>query len=246
MHATFIGANIKGTPSMSSASVRHDLRVLKRRADIFGVQEFRWTWYWRSAVDVLSVLWRSFPRRTRGIKDSVFSAQALFWKASRFKRIRSYSRPAFDFKTYHADIMNDRWIRAILLQGRDDGFTAWFLTTHFVVGGDSADDDRRRKELMLQHITAFMRALTDLKATGYPIMGEIDANILPKTWAYDAFMKVLRDAGARVYGDHGREYAFMIQGGKGKFLKVEHSVIPDSALRTDHEARVLTWTGVPV
>lgn len=242
MRATFAGANIKGTPSMRASFVRHDLRVLKRNSDVFVVQEFRWPWYWRVAERVLDVLWNSFPAMAR-VRDSSKAAQAVFWKTALFKRVGRYKLPAFDFKTFHGGIMDDRWIRAALLRARSDGFTAWFLTDHFVVNGDGEGDDELRRRLLRQNIEQLDLALGHLVKTGHPIMGEIDGNIHEGTWAYGELMKVFRKYGAVIHGDHGIEFAFTINNDKGKFVKVRDSKIGVDKLKTDHEVRLLHWTG---
>lgn len=242
MKATFAGANIKGTPSMRASSVRHDLKRLRKETDVFGVQEFKWIWYWR-VVTALLVNWRTYPSKRKGILHPVNGAQAIFWKRRLFRRIRAHGAPAFDFSFSSRGIMNNRWIRAVLLEAREDKFRAWFLSTHFVVGGDNSKDGPRRKEFLHQNITALNDTLTVLRRTGYPIMGEIDANIHRGTWAYDEFMEMMNRHGAKFHGHHGVEYSFTIDGPKGKFTRVKSRVIPSNELRTDHEVRVLDWSG---
>lgn len=242
MKAVFGGANIKGTPSMSATFVRDDLRTLKRTCHVFGLQEFKWPWYWRVAERVLDALWNSFPRMAR-VKDSIRGAQALFWRSNMFTKIDQYTRPAYDFTTEVGDIMTKRWIRAVLLRAKSDGFTAWFLTTHFVVDGDQEHDSVLRKRLLEQNIHQLDLALTFLRKSGYPIMGELDANIHQGTWGYDALMKVFRKHGAEVHGEHGIEFSFTINNDKGKFAHVRPDKIGTDYLRTDHEVRLLHWTG---
>lgn len=246
MRGTFAGANIKGTPAMKAKHVRHDLKVLRQSCDVFGVQEFKWKRYWQVAIAVLTVAgkrWSSFPGLKKGLGRPSEGAQALFWKRSKFKRIKGYVRPAFDFRINTAGIMENRFIRGVLLRSKLDAFTAWFLSAHFVVGGDEKDDGPVRKRLMMENIAALDVALVFMRKTGYPIMGEIDANIRPGTWAYVELMKVLTHHGATVHGEPGVEYLFTINGRKGKFTKVKPSRITPDHLFTDHEVRVADWVG---
>ena len=241
---TWAGANIKGTPAMKAKHVRHDLKVLRQSTDVFGVQEFKWRWYWQVAVTMLQMTgWAGWPGFKAGKRRPVVGAQAIFWKRKLFKRIKGYSDPAFDFKVDTSGIMENRWIRGALLRRRADAFTAWFLSAHFVVGGDNAGDGPTRKMLMQQNIAALDRALAHMRKTGYPIMGELDANIRPGTWAYPLFMKMLNKHGATLHGELGIEYSFTIPGRYGRFTKVRPSRISPDRLRTDHEVRVLDWEG---
>jgi|SRR5215216_4414578 len=242
MKATFAGANIKGTPSMKAPAVKHDLNVLRRIADVFVVQEFKWTWYWTTMVGVL-VGWSSYPSHFLGTVRPIEAANAIFWKRKLFKKLKTFSRPAFDFDLDNAGIMDNRWIKAVLLQSKLDKFTAWYLTTHFVVGGDEITDSPRRRRFMGQNIERLDEVLEILQNSGYPICGELDANIHKDTWAYQNLMSVLRAHGAKVHGQHGVEYAFTINGRHGTWTDVKPSVIPTSQLKTDHEIRVLDWTG---
>lgn len=242
MKATTAGANIKGTPAMSAASVKHDLRVIKMIADIFVVQEFRWPWYWR-VFSLYLKGWASFPGHKKGIASPTAGAQGIFWKRRLFKLVGRYSRPAFNFALDNAGIMENRWIRGALLKSKKDGFTAWYVSTHFVVGGDEARDGPRRKEFMSQNIDALSRALTYMQRTGFPIMGELDANIHKNSEAYGEFMDMMRKHGATFHGELGVEYAFTINGRRGTWTKVKPDTIPTSQLKTDHEVRVLHWTG---
>lgn len=243
MKGTFAGANIKGTPSMKAKAVRHDMRKLKRRADVIGLQEFKWRWYWQVLIALVDTKWSSFPGLRQGLRAPSAGAQALLWKRRLFKRVGKYVVPAFDFRIDTSGIMENRFIRGVLLRARADAFTAWFLSAHFVVGGDEDKDGPTRKLLMRQNIAALDQALTYMRRTGYPIMGELDANIHRGTWAYVEFMKVMTHHGARMYGEHGVEYAFVIPGRKGRFTDVKPSRIKPDELATDHEVRLLEWTG---
>lgn len=246
MRATFAGANIKGTPAMKAKHVRHDLKVLRQSCDVFGVQEFKWRWYWQAAIALLSVAgqqWSSFPGLKRGLARPSEGAQGLFWKRALFKRIQGYVAPAFDFRIDTAGIMENRFIRGALLRARADAFTAWFLSAHFVVGGDAESDGPTRKLLMRQNIAALDVALVHMRRTGYAIMGELDANVRPGTWAYVELLKVLTHHGATVHGEAGVEYMFTIPGRKSRFTKVRTSRITPAHLFTDHEIRVADWEG---
>lgn len=242
MKGTFAGANIKGTPSMKAWRVRKDLKTIRRKADVIGLQEFKWRWYWR-VVGLLLVNWSSWPGKTKGLAHPVLGAQAVLWKRKLFKRVRVYTREAFDFAMDNGGIMDNRWIRAALLRAREDGFTAWFLSTHFAVGADKSGSSERRKAFLRSNLRELDKALADLRRTGYPIMGELDANIHRGTWAYRELMNILLHHGATVHGEHGVEYAFTIPGRKGEFTEVNASRIGTSQLETDHEVRLLRWVG---
>lgn len=243
MKATFAGANIKGTRAMPNASVRHDLDIVQNASDVFVVQEFKWSSYWKVFATLMGVAWASFPGKTRSLLRPVEGAQAIFWKKKLFKKLKTFSHPAFNFDLDNAGIMDNRWIRAVLLQDRQDRFTSWYLTTHFVVGGDQAFDGPKRKEFMKQNINRLDHVLTKLQNTGYPICGEIDGNIHKGSWAYALFMEMMHTHGATFHGELGVEYAFTINGRFGTFNKVVPTVIPTSRLKTDHEVRVLEFVG---
>lgn len=243
MNGTFAGANIKGTPAMKGSAVRHDLKVLRKKADVIGLQEFKWRWYWR-ILGALLVQWSSHPGKARGLAHPVLGAQAILWKRKLFKRVRVYTREAFDFSMDNGGIMDNRWIRAALLKAREDGFKGWFLSTHFAVGADRATSSDRRRAFMRSNLAQLDAALADLRRTGYPIMGELDANIHRGTWAYVELMRILDHHGATVHGEHGVEFAFTIPGFKGgEFTQVKASRIGAKNLRTDHEVRLLRWVG---
>lgn len=245
MKATFAGANIKGTPSMKAASVVHDMRLLMKTASVFVVQEYKWKWYWQAASALAGVLWGSFPGVKTGISAPIVGAQAIFWKRALWLKVHTFSYPAFNFREDNAGIMDNRWIRAVLLKSKKNGFTAWFVTTHFVVGGDEMSDGPQRKEFMQQNINRLDHVLEKLQNTGYPIMGELDANIHKGTWAYAEFMSMMHKHGAKFHGELGVEYSFTINGRFGTFTGVDASVIPTSKLKTDHEVRVLDFFGTP-
>lgn len=242
MRIDFVGANIKGTPAMPASSVSHDLRVLRRVADVFVVQEFRWKWYWLAISSAL-VGWASYPSRAVGIAAPNNGAQAIFWKRRLFKKLKSYCEPAFNFNLDNAGIMENRFVRGVLLNFRKDGFIAWYLSTHFVVGGDEHTDSIRRRNFMKQNIAALDKALTYMQNSGYPIMGEIDANIHKYSEAYSDFMSMMRRHGATFHGELGVEYAFTINGRYGTWEHIRPDTISTSQLKTDHESRVLHATG---
>lgn len=245
MKATFAGANIKGTPSMVAASVAHDMRLLMTIATVFVVQEFKWKWYWKVASTLMNVRWASFPSVKLGLGAPIAGANAVFWKRSVWKKLKTFSYPAFNFALENAGIMDNRWFKAVLLKNKKGLFTSWFLTSHFVVGGDEIQDGDLRNEFMRQNIDRLDYVLTQLQNTGYPIAGELDANIHKGSWAYGEFMAMMRKHGATFHGELGVEYAFTINGRFGTFTEVEPSIVPTSKLKTDHEVRVLDFTGTP-
>lgn len=245
MKDTFAGANIKGTPSMKAPSVMHDMRLLMNIAGVFVVQEFKWKWYWRVAGALMTTLWGSFPSTKDGLGNPIKGAQAIFWERKTWKKLRTFSYPAFEFSEPNAGIMDNRWIRAVLLKNKKGLFTSWFLTTHFVVGGDELGDGPQRKKFMQQNIDRLDYVLDRLQNTGYPICGELDANIHKGTWAYAEFMSMMHKHGATFHGDKGVEFSFTINGRHGTYSNVIPSVIPTSKLKTDHEVRVLNFTGIP-
>lgn len=226
---------------MRASFVRDDLRVLKKETDVFVTQEFKWPWYWRVAERVLDAFWNSSPRMAS--KSTIRCAQSVFWKASLFKKVDQYVQPAYDFSFETSEIMTKRWIRSVLLRAKSDGFTAWFLTAHFVVSGDRESSEPRRRALLKQNLHQLHLVLEHLTKTGYPIMAEIDANIHKDTWAHAELLKILERYSAEIHGEHGVEYAFTINGSKGKFVKVRPTKIGIGELHTDHEVRVLHWTG---
>lgn len=245
MKGTFAGANIRSNPKMNVASVRHDFKILMAKADVFVVQEFTLRFYWAAIAALAKINWASYPGIKSALAHPTRGGQAIFWKRALFEKLTSYSFPAFDFEKDHAGIMDNRWIHAVLLKNKRGKFASWYLTTHFVVGGDAATDSSRRKEFMAENIDRLDHVLSVLERSGYAIMGEIDGNIHKNTWAYSSFMSVMNKHRATLHGDLGVEYSFTIPGQTTHYTDVSPSIIPTSSLRTDHEVRVLDWKGVP-
>ena len=241
----FAGANIKGTPAMPARNVRHDLRVLKNHASLLVVQEFRWPWYWRTADRVLSRLakkgkrWGSSPTYTDGLARPVFGAQAVLWRRSAWRHKDTKQRIL-----HHgaAGISEDRRLRACLMEDRKNPVPGWVGTTHFVVGGDNDGDGPKRRAMLQEDIDRLDEFLTDLRATGHPIVFQLDANIKASSDTYRQFRDMLRRHGARLQGNRkGVEYLFVIDGGHAEVQVQNAWEIPTSGLRTDHEARGITF-----
>lgn len=238
----FVGLNIKGTPAMRAAAVRHDLELALGRASVIVLQEFKWPWYWRTLGRVVARRrerrWRSFPGFLRGLARPVFAAQAVVWRSHGWKRRGSRRRL---LHRGAAGISESRQLRAALLEDKETKLRAWFGTTHFVVGGDQDTDGPRRRAILehdLEQLDAFLGELT---ATGYPVLFQLDANIRPSSDAYPAFRAVLKRHRARLHGARGVEYLFTINGRHGRVGVLRDWTIPTSELRTDHEGRGITF-----
>lgn len=237
------GANIKGTPAMPAEAVRHDLKALRKRASVLMLQEFKWPWYWSAAARVLDgdMLWASSPSFAVGKDRPVTGAQGITWKGRTWKRVASRMWPGFDFSQSTAGIMDNRWIRAVLLEDRKTKQKVWFMSTHFVVGGDRWSDSDRRRDLLHDNIARMTAAIREIKGFGYPIVGELDANIARDSQAYVPWAKALTSVEAKVIGTPGVEYLFVVQGRKTRVDILRHWIIPTTKLRTDHETRGLTF-----
>lgn len=237
------GANIKGTPAMPAAAVRHDLKVLRKRADVLMLQEFKWPWYWSAAMRVLDgdILWSSSPAFPVGQDRPVVGAQGITWNNLKWKKIASRMWPGFDFRVDTSGIMDNRWIRAVLLEDRKTGQKVWFFSTHFVVGGDRHGDGPVRQRLLDDNIGRLVAAVREVKGFGYPIICELDANIARDSAAYGSWMRALHGIDAKVIGTHGVEYLFVVQGRKTKVDVIRNWIVPTTQLRTDHETRGLTY-----
>lgn len=239
----FVGQNIKGTPAMSGLKVAHDLGVVKKHADVFVAQEFKWAWYWQTLGRVLPKAkgsdWRTYPTLGKGVAHPIMGGQPIGWKHEIFTRVDSQQ---LLLHNGHAGISDDRWLRGVLLRDRAVGLECWFASTHFVVGGDRPSDGPIRKAMLagdLQHLHQFLAALV---STGDPIVFELDANIHPGTQAYVELVSIVRNFGGTFHGNMGVEYLFTIDGKDG--VKVDAGpawTIPNSQLYTDHEGRGLTF-----
>lgn len=238
---TFAGANIKGTPAMKAPAVRNDVKKISRHAHVMGVQEFKWRWYWTIIRTLLGPKWRSFPAYVVGIARPVYGGQGIFWRAKLLRRVGSYVAPAFDFKVDTSGIMDDRWVRGVLLSDVATSIRCWYASMHNVVGADAAGDSGKRKMLMRQNLAQLDAFLAHITATGDPVVMEMDANIHPGTWAYGALMDVLDKHHARVVGEHGVEFLFVIDGRDADVVVEKHWVMTPRqyGLRTDHEVRCL-------
>lgn len=234
------GANIKGTPAMPASAVQHDLNVLRRRADVLMLQEFRWPWYWGVAMRVLAngKTWGSSPSFNAGKNASTRGAQGITWNRLKWKRIKS--RMWLLHKGVAA-VSEDRYLRAVLLQDRKTKQFCWFVSSHFVVGGDEDHDSHLRKSMMAGDIDVVRNVLRTLERSGFPVIAEVDANIHKGSAVYGEWIRMLADAGAKVYGTHGVEYLFTVNGEETKVDAIRAWVIPTSQLRTDHETRGLTY-----
>lgn len=246
----FGGFNIKGTPAMAARKVAHDLRVAKRTVDVIALQEFRWPWYWRQARKIAMAarekagraVWRSSPGYDRGLGQPVFGAQALVWKARLWKRVDEAHRLLHDGV---AKVSEDRYIRAVKLLDRwvtAVRLTAWFLSTHFVVGGDQDGDPALRKRMLAHDLEVFDDFLGHLTKTGDAVIGELDANIRPGGWAYREFRRILKKHGATLHGPtRGVEYLFTIDGEDVDVVVVKASQVSTDRMFTDHEGRVIAF-----
>lgn len=246
----FLGANIKGTPAMSAQKVREDLKVLRSRTDLLVVQEFKWAWYWRQAASVLQQVlsrgevverWGISPGFAKGFKDSVAGAQACSWKRSAWKKIRT---KVWLLHPSTPGISDDRYQRAVLLENRKTKQRVWIYTTHFAVGGDRKGAPSRNRQVLNLDISHMADALSYLRGTGHPVIGQLDANVNRTSEVYPRFEKVLDTHGARLHGEHGVEYLFTIDGTRTR-VEVEKDWVVRTkehggVLNTDHEGRGIT------
>lgn len=235
----FGGANIKGTPAMRAKFVRDDLEVLTPKLDIIGLQEFRWPWYYDELINLVADTWKAYPSMEKGLNSPVLGAQGILYDADIFKRKQVAIAEAFDFDVSTAGIMENRWLRAALLEDIETGLCCWYGSGHFVVGADAHGDSEKRKMLMRQNLDRLDRFLARLVRSGHPVVFEIDANIHKGTWAYIELMKILKKHGARVLGPHGVEYLWVIDGKKGTKVVVDRRWELNKGLHTDHEVRCL-------
>lgn len=243
--ARFAGANIKGTPSMSAAKVAADIELLRRNCSVMVLQEFRWPWYWRTIAkslgsDLLPGLgWRTAPGMAAGLRSPVFSAQAVAWRDSRWRRKEVRRRKLHDGM---AKISETRWIRSALLEDRATQLECWFGTTHAVVKGDEPSDSPMRKAILDHDLMVMHSFLRQLKATGHPVIFQADLNVHPGTWAYRDLLSICKAVGARIVGEHGVEYLFIMdQHSDVKVQVAKDWVIRPNRLNTDHEVRGMTF-----
>jgi hypothetical protein len=238
----FVGMNIKGTPAMTREQVEHDLAVAKSTASVVVVQEFKWRAYWRSARKVIGTgkwkdRWNTSPGLTAGALRPVRGAQAVLWLNRDWKRLNTRVWLLHDGV---AGISETRYVRAVLLEHRKTKLACWFLTTHFVVGGDMHTDGMRRRMMLAGNINTLRACLIDLRRSGHPIIGQLDANVHRQSEAYPRLLAIFRGAGAKVHGYHGVEYLFVIQGRTAKVEVRSDWIVSTSRLETDHEGRGIT------
>src|SRR5688500_12267318 len=113
----FVGANIKGWPAMPPWKVRQDLQVLRQRADLTALQEFRWPRYWE-ALDVARDRGEggSAPSRRVGEERSTYAGQANVW----LRREWAYVQQAENLRHRgYAEVSEARWLRSTLVADRE-------------------------------------------------------------------------------------------------------------------------------
>lgn len=140
-----------------------------------------------------------------------------------------------------ARVSEDRFIRAVLLEHRKTKLRCWFLTTHFVVGGDERGDSPLRKKIMAVDLRRLDALVQDLRETGYPIIGQADLNIHVGSWAYHDLMEIREEHGMKFHGTHGVEFLFTVDGERTKVEVLNDWIVPTTRLRTDHEGRGITY-----
>jgi hypothetical protein len=244
----FVGQNIRGTPPMKADFVEHDLKVLMERADVVAVQEFRWDWYWttlgkqakpkvNARGERLDAGWAASPTIKTGTKEPVRAAQPIIWDRDKWAREASRYRKIHDGEP---GISEDRFIRAVLLRDRETGLKCWFVSTHYVVGGDEAGDGPKRQQMLDQDIRRTDAFLKGLAKTGHPVIAQLDANIHKTSQTYPAFMAMLKRHDAKVHGVHGIEFLFTIDGKDARVEVKKTWQISTDDLKTDHEGRAIT------
>lgn len=228
------GANIKGTPSMRGSKVAADLKVISKKADVIVLQEFKWDWYWRVLGRVLAAYWGSWPGRKIGVARPVDGAQGILWRRKIWKKIDTRKRLLMRGR---ARISEHRYLRAVLLEDRLTGLRCWFMSTHFVVGGDEKGDSELRKQILRSNIAMLGAFLDKLAATGEPVWCELDANIHQGSEAYPLFMEMVKEHNLKIHGKHGVEYVLTGDGRDTDIVVVRDWEIGVGQLNTDHEVR---------
>jgi hypothetical protein len=240
---TFIGSNERANPSMPLRHLTDDLELLTGRADSMVVQEFKLRGYWRTATRMMRGSWGASPAFAHGVARPVAGGQPVFWRRDVFKKVRALS---WVLHEGFAGISEWRAFRRSLLEHRDTELRVWHLNSHHVVGADEAGDGPLRKEILYTlDLPKLDRALAAAVRSGWPAIGEIDANIHQGSAAYDELMAIFDKHGAHVVGEHGIEYLFVVDGRKAQVVVGSHSVVKPrhrgGQLWTDHEARVLRY-----
>jgi len=236
----FVGANIKGTPKMRRRKVAEDLRVLRRRADLVVLQEFKWRTYWLAlAANLRPTRWASFPSHARGLAAPVRGGQGVTWRRSVWRRVGAHVEVLHKGR---ARISESRWLRAVLVEDRASRLRCWHGGTHNVVGGDERSDSPTRRAMLDDNLDRLAEFLDDLASTGDPIVWEMDANVHRGTDAHERLVEIVTSRRGEFVGEHGVEYLFVIPG--------RHAVVevlaawrirPRVDLNTDHEARGITY-----
>lgn len=233
----FAGLNIKGTPAMSAASVRHDLKVAKASADVLVFQEFRWEWYWAQLALVMNPAWGTSPTTGLGRKRPTMGAQAALWKKSMWKRIEVRRVVLHDGV---AKVSETRYIRAVLLEHKKTGLRCWFVTTHFVVKGDEKSDPELRQKIFAVDCQRTGAFLDKLIKTGEPIILQLDANVTYRSTRYPLFHNMVQKRNGRMHGTKGVEFLITFPGKNARVQVHDDWIIPTSKLKTDHEGRGIT------
>lgn len=246
---TFVGANIRGTPPMRGRLVNEDIRTLRGEAESMVLCEFKWDWYWEQAQAVVGhkrkigdPRWKSTPNMRQGYLAPVLSAQPNFWDTEVFRKTKA-KRALCHMGM--AGISEMRMIRGALLNHLETSLEHWEVVAHFVVGGDMLSDGEKRKKTLRKNIRRFARFIGKLVKTGKAIIGQLDANIHPGTWAYTAFMKALAPYKPKFHGEMGVEYLFTIDGKTTEIeVRRDYVIRPKrhhGPLNTDHEARAIVY-----
>jgi len=239
----FVGTNERANPPMPLAHLEKDMERLSRAADSMVVQEFRLRSYWRRAASMMRAQWASSPTWTAGVLAPVAGGQPCFWRRDIFKRVRD---GAWLMHGGIRKISEDRYMRRAFLEHLDTGLRVWKLNGHCVVGADEEGGGPIRQDILYtQDLPALDRALERSLRGGWPLIGHIDANIHRGSAAYDDLMAIFDKHGARVIGEHGVEYLFVVDGRKARVIVGSHRMVKPrhrgGKLWTDHEARVLRY-----
>jgi hypothetical protein len=223
---------------MPGRKVRHDLRQVRKHSAAYGLQEFRWEWYWRAMNLVMAVgTWGMYPNRRAGFAKPIQGAQAVGWRRSLWKRVGAHVMTLMEA----SHLTNARYLRAVLLEDRKTKMRCWHGSTHFLVGGDNAPAKSEKRRILATNIVKLHNFLTILMRTGDPIVFELDANIHKDTEAYQALRQVVHELGGTFHGVLGVEYMFTMPGKDTKVICEEEWVIPTKILFTDHEGRGMTY-----
>lgn len=216
---------------MGYRKVLFDLRRIdKADPDVWGVQEFKYPWYWGAAVRALRQV-QKYPKFWLGDRTS----QPVFWKRNLWKRQDATTRKLHDGVK---KVTEDRFINGVLLKDRKTGLCAWYNSAHYVVGGDQPGDSELRKRLLKQDKAVTRKQLEEQVATGFPVFLTVDANCRGKFLGDEI-------GGQKVHyvGTPGIEYIIYINGKNGTEVDPKnHFDIPTSQLNTDHETRVFQYS----